>query len=195
MVNGAFRRSRARATVARRSFLDSLLVVLLRVVAHPVSLVLAVFLVLFVAAEVLETTGPLESLDKLIKQELGSKDINSLEKFLLKGFDKCIVFVILYKTKVVATLAYSIFVALNPTKLRWSVFGAAVLIVVAIPSLPVFYHIITAVALVFYLALQRIEHKALTVFIYVAGMVLYTSAVVVSVATAGAGKRNSTGTP
>ncbi|APG77652.1 hypothetical protein [Hubei virga-like virus 21] len=195
MVNGAFRRSRARATVARRSFLDSLLVVLLRVVAHPVSLVLAVFLVLFVAAEVLETTGPLESLDKLIKQELGSKDINSLEKFLLKGFDKCIVFVILYKTKVVATLAYSIFVALNPTKLRWSVFGAAVLIVVAIPSLPVFYHIITAVALVFYLALQRIEHKALTVFIYVAGMVLYTSAVVVSVATAGAGKRNSTGAP
>lgn len=195
MVNGAFRRSRARASVARRSFLDSLLVVLLRVVAHPVSLVLAVFLVLFVAAEVLETTGPLESLDKLIKQELGSKDINSLEKFLLKGFDKCIVFVILYKTKVVATLAYSIFVALNPTKLRWSVFGAAVLIVVAIPSLPVFYHIITAVALVFYLALQRIEHKALTVFIYVAGMVLYTSAVVVSVATAGAGKRNSTGAP
>lgn len=192
MVNGANRRSRARANVARRSFLDSLIVVLLRIVAHPVSLVLAIFLTLFVAAEVLEATGPLESLDKLIKTELGSKDVNKLEKFILKAIDKCLAFIILYKTKVVATLAYSIFVALNPTKLRWSVFGTAVLIVVAIPSLPVFYHLITAVALVFYLALPRVEHKALAVFIYVGGMVLYTSVVVVSVTTTtGKGTSNS----
>lgn len=181
MVNGNTRRSRARIAAQSRTFIDAVTITFFRCVSHPLSLSIVIFLTIFVVSEVLGTDGPLELLDKLITTELTSTTINKAEKFVLTLLDKGLKFIINYKLKVVATTAYLLFLTLNPTKLRWLVFIVCALVVFAFPSVTVISHTITAVALLFYMTLQKIEHKSLVVFLYAATLVVYLNVLVVNV--------------
>lgn len=181
MVNGNTRRTRARIASQRLSFFDAAFNTVLRCVSHPLSLIIVIFLIIFFVSEVLGSEGPIELLDKLIAKELTNTALIKVEKFLLTLLDRGLKFIILYKLKVVATTAYLLFLTLNPTKIRWIVFALCLITVFAFPSITALTHTITAVALVFYMSVQRVEHKTLVVIIYAAAIVIYLNVLVVSV--------------
>nr|QGA87338.1 hypothetical protein [Hammarskog virga-like virus] len=180
MVNGAQRRSQLRAAVARRTFFDGVMFMFHRCIANPLTLLLLLFVLIFVVSEVVETTGPLELLDALVSSELKATTTNKAEKFVLSLVDKFLKFVIIYKLKVVAASAYLVFLTLNPSKLRFTVFALCFLTVFAFPSVAITLHLITATALVFYLGLPRLEHKTIVVVLFAIVIVVYLNVVVIN---------------
>nr|QHA33786.1 hypothetical protein [Atrato Virga-like virus 7] len=178
MVSSATRRSRGRTNIAQRSFLDTVWLSVLKCAAHPVTFCVVVFLVLFVISEVVVTEGPFEYIDTLLKEELKSIKLTNTEKFILTLLEKFFNIIVLQKNKVTATLGYIVPVIVNPSKTKLIIFMTTLIIVIAFPSISVYAHLITALALFFYLNITRIDYRALISFIYVVGITVYLHVVV-----------------
>lgn len=172
MVNSATRRSRRRITNASRSFLDTLWLSVLKCAAHPVTFSLVVFLILFVVSEVIVSEGPFEYIDKLLKSELKT-DLSKTEKFLLTLIEKLFNLVTVQKKKVASLLGYIVPVIVNPSKTKLVIFVVAAVIVLAFPSINIYTHLITGLALFFYLNIVKIEHRAIIAFLYIASITIY----------------------
>nr|QHA33759.1 hypothetical protein [Atrato Virga-like virus 6]QHA33783.1 hypothetical protein [Atrato Virga-like virus 7] len=172
MVSNATRRSRNRVNGARRSFLDTLWLSVLKCAAHPVTFCVVVFLILFVASEVVVSEGPFEYIDKLLKAELKT-DLSKTEKFLLTLIEKLFNLIAVQKKKVAALLGYIVPLIVNPTKSKLVIFASITVVVLAFPSITVYSHLITALALFFYLNIGKIEYRALIAFLYIVSITIY----------------------
>lgn len=178
MVSSATRRSRGRINGAQRSFLDTLWLSVLKCAAHPVTFCVVVFLILFVASEVVVSEGPFEYIDKLLKAELKT-ELSKTEKFLLTLLEKLFNLITVQKRKVAALLGYIVPVIVNPSRTKLIIFVTATIVVLAFPSITVYSHLITALALFFYLNIAKIEHRAIIAFLYVVSITIYLHVVVV----------------
>lgn len=174
MVNGATRRSRSRAAVAKRSFWDTVWFNLIKLTAYPLTLLLGIFLVFFVFAEIVAVEGPFEHLNKLIKTELEDATISKLEKFLLKLIETVVTWLTSHKPKVAAISGYSVVWVSKPTRDCTIIYLLGVLVVLSFRSVSVIFHLIIALFLFFYINTQRVEFRALFAVCAAVSLVIYT---------------------
>ncbi|QIJ70138.1 putative protein 2 [Dougjudy virga-like virus] len=165
MVSKTTKRSVARMAKSKQSIFDSLFGSLTRTIAHPLALIAFVISLLFASCELLKTFCPLESLQKVITEELEITTINAFEKFGLTVISKILVFLISYKNKFAAIVAYLIPVLIRPTTTHIIIFASISIIVLTFGTIKLQVHLAVAVFYWCYLQVDTAYHKFIVVVI------------------------------
>lgn len=174
---------------------------ILAVFAHPLALIMTVFLVSFLCAEVLETgtKHPLELLLKFFDDESKKDNLNKLEKMGISLMKPALKFVVGHKDKVTAIVAMLITAVLRPSRTNIFLVSIAVTLILTINGIKVYDWLLAALFLFVFRATGSVEWRgtlgALAALVFVLKVVLEFELKAASPATGSSAQTGAKGVP
>lgn len=126
----------------------------------------------YIIGEIIEDNGPFELFYNFLKRE-EKLDVSPTEKFFIKLGLVLATFLLKYKYKVLAILAFLPMIVLTQNKSVIITFSLSVITVLALNSVPVYIYLITAFSFWLHTQLHKNSHKAITVIVGVVGVSLW----------------------